>query len=541
MTLFEFALKRTNPIHFYTDSNVIETWSAHEVLAKACAISTQMHNCGIQKGDCVALMLPTSIDLITYLLAAWGCAATVCIVPHTLGERAGQLDAIRLTHILELLKPKIIIHHHSETIPFPQSKVQQINFQHWQNAPQSSTFPNQPTPNDQALIQLTSGSTAYPKGVILHHNQMSANMRAVNKRTGATVNDHIISWLPLYHDMGLAALLLALCDDIALTLIPTNQFMRNPYIWTEAISNQRGTISMCPTFAYALLARQKRVLDKKPIDLSSWRYAFVGAEPVYQKYLLAFEEVMRSFGLQENVLQPSYGLAEAVVAVAHNPAGTRYRFLSIGSEELHRQGLIRIVDPQQTGSLTLVSNGMPIEGISLSIRRPNGDLVADNEQGNVWISGDCITKGYINDADSDRFKDGWFDTGDLGFIHEQELYISGRAKDLIIRGGANFSPAYVELVVESCLNLRSGKVIAFSCQNSQHDKEEVIVVVGMQPSNEQRSVLIREVTKAVASELGLQIDQVLFTPANNIPKTTSGKVQRAAIKQSFLNNTLVLA
>lgn len=541
MTLFEFALKRTNPIHFYAASNAIETWTADAVLAKACAISMQMHNCGVQKGDCVALMLPTGIDLIAYLLAAWGRAATVCIVPHTLGERAGQLNEIRLTHILELLKPILLVHQRSEAHPFPQFNVQQLHSQHWQNAPQSSTFPSQPAPNDRALIQLTSGSTAYPKGVILQHDQMLANMQSISMRTGMTANDHMLSWLPLYHDMGLSALLIALYNDFPLTLIPTNQFMRNPCIWMEAMSNQRGTHSMGPTFAYALLARQKRILDKKPIDLSTWRYAFVGAEPVYYKYLLAFEEVMRPFGLQDHVLQPSYGLAEAVVAVAHNPAGQPYRCLSIDSEALHCRGLIRIVDPLQTGSLTLVSNGTPIEGISVSIRHPNGDLVADNEQGHVWISGDCVTRGYIDDADSGRFKDGWFDTGDLGFVREQELYISGRAKDVIIRGGANFSPAYVELVIESCINLRSGKVIAFSCQNSHHDKEEVIAVVGMQPSNEQRSILIREITKAVAAELGLQIDQVLFTPANNIPKTTSGKVQRAAIKQSFLNNTLILA
>lgn len=176
--------------------------------------------------------------------------------------------------------------------------------------------------------------------------------------------------------------------------------------------------------------------------------------------------------------------------------------------------------------------------MAVSIRRTNGELAADDEQGHIWIAGDSITNGYLGGVDSQRFADGWFDTGDLGFVYEGELYISGRAKDVIIRGGGNISPAYVELVVEHCLDLRPGKVAAFSYQNLQQGIEEVVVIVGLQVPIEQRPVLVRQVATAVATEVGLQVDQVLFTAAVNIPKTTSGKVQRAAIKQSFLDNLL---
>lgn len=538
MTLFDLALGRTAPIHFWQSSENIETWSADALLAKARAISAQMQVQGVTPGDCVALMLPTGIDLVAGILAAWGCRAVVCIVPHTLGERSGELDTLKIAHILELLQPKLLLHHRGEAQPFPESTARQIHYQQWQDIPAALSFLAHPQPNDLALIQLTSGSTAYPKGVMLQHAQVLANMQAIAKRVSMTKNDHLVSWLPLYHDMGLSSLLTSLTADFSVTLIPTALFMRNPCIWMEAISQQRGTLSNAPTFAYALLAKQGRLLTKRPVDLSSWRYAWVGAEPVYPKHLRAFEETMRPFGLQDHVLQPAYGLAEAVVAVAFNPAGKAYRCLAIAAEALHRQGRVQVIDPSVAGSLTLVANGTPVDGVSVSIRHANGEVSADGEQGHVWIAGDCVTQGYLGGTDSQLIADGWFETGDLGFVYEGELYITGRSKDLIIRGGANISPAYVELVVEHCLGLRPGKVAAFSVQNQQQGMEEVVIVVGLSASQEQRPALIRQISEAVASEAGLQVDQVVFTAAGKIPKTTSGKVQRAAIKQSYLDNLL---
>ncbi len=280
------------------------------------------------------------------------------------------------------------------------------------------------------------------------------------------------------------------------------------------------------------------MLAKRGIDLTSWRYSWIGAEPVYLKHLKAFEETMQPFGLQDNVLQPSYGLAEAVVAVSFNPTGKAYSCLSISADALHSQGLIKPTKIGEPNSLTLVANGTPIDGISVSIRRENGELASDNEQGQVWIAGDSITKGYLGGADIDRFIGDWFDTGDLGFIHKDELYISGRTKDLIISRGVNISPAYVEFVVERHLDLRPGKVVAFSDQNIQQGTEEVIIVIGVQVSKEQHATIVREILSVIISEIGLQVDQVIFTSASNIPKTTSGKVQRAVTKQLYLDNIL---
>lgn len=535
MTLFDFALNRTPPIHFWHSSENIDTWSTEAVLARARSISTEMQKQGVSVGDCVALMLPTGIDLICGILAAWGCRAIVCIVPHSLGESSGKLDTLKMAHIFELLKPALFIHDFDEQSIFSEISTKQIHCQEWQNLPISLSFPEQPQLDDVAIIQLTSGSTAYPKGVILQHAQVVANMKAIVERLATTQQDHTVSWLPFYHDMGLSSFLISLVGDFPLTLIQTKYFMRDASVWLRAITQQHATLTHAPAFAYALLNRQKNILKKHAIDLSSLRYASVGAEPLHVKHLDTFKENMKLFGLNDCVLQPAYGLAESVVAVSFNSGEKPYRCLSVDSDELHKNGQLKVVDTNQANAISLVSNGSPLNGILVSVRLENGELAKENQQGLIWISGDSITKQYVGNVDSELFQDGWFNTGDLGFIYDNEIYISGRVKDVIIKNGATISPAYIEFSIENYLNLKSGRVVVFSVQNFTKAVEEIVIVIGNQISKEQQVELIKQISMYVSSEMKLQIDKVLFTLPNNIPKTTSGKVQHALAKQLFLD------
>ena len=535
MTLFDFALNRTQPIHFWHSSENIDTWSAEAVLARARSISTEMQKQGVSVGDCVALMLPTGIDLICGILGAWGCRASICIVPHSLGESSGKLDSLKMTHIFELLKPTIFIHDFDEQNVFSEISTKQIHCQEWQNLPTSLRFPEQPQPDDIAIIQLTSGSTAYPKGVILQHAQVAANMKAIVERLETTQQDHTVSWLPFYHDMGLSSLLISLVGDFPLTLIQTKYFMRDASVWLRAITQHRATLTHAPAFAYALLNRQKNILRRHAIDLSSLRYASIGAEPLHAKHLDTFKESMKPFGLKDCVLQPAYGLAESVVAVSFNSGEKPYRCLSVDSDELHKNGQLKVVDTNQANAISLVSNGSPLNGISVSVRLENGELAKENQQGLIWISGDSITKQYVGNVNSELFQDGWFNTGDLGFIYDNEIYISGREKDVIIRGGATISPAYIEFSIEHYLNLKTGRVVVFSIQDFEKSVEKVIAVIGLLMAKDEQSKMIRNISAQVSSVTHLQIDKIFFTSPNNIPKTTSGKVQRALAKQLFLD------
>jgi acyl-CoA synthetase (AMP-forming)/AMP-acid ligase II len=363
-------------------------------------------------------------------------------------------------------------------------------------------------------------------------------MKAIVTRLATTKNDHTVSWLPLYHDMGLSSFLISLMGNFPLTLIKTTDFMRNAAVWLIAITQQRATLTHAPASAYALLNRQKKVLKKYPIELSSLRYASIGAEPLYAKHLDTFKEVMKVFGLKDNVLQPAYGLAESVVAVSFNSGQELYNCLTIDGDELHSTGFIKRIDidaENHSNGITLVSNGLPLNDISIKICLENGELAQDNQQGYIWISGNSVTRAYLNNVDSELFQYGWFNTGDLGFIYDNEIYICGRAKDAIIRGGVTISPAYIEFAVESYLNLKTGRVVVFSVQNFEKSAEKVIAIIAMLIPEDEKSKLIREISVHVSSATHLQIDNIFFTSPNNIPKTTSGKVQRSMVKKLFLD------
>ena len=534
MTLFDSALTRTAPFHIYHGSAQIETHTGADIVTRARAISWQMQALGVGAGDIVVLMLPTSVELVACLLAAWGCRATVCIAPHNIGGEPGRLSHHRLLALLDLVQPKLIVHDTAHSHAFESSSAAQLHRAQLALAGNSTDFPAAPVPSDVAIVQLTSGSTSLPKGVPLTHGQVHTNVMAITDRLRVTTADHMVSWLPVCHDMGLGAFTVALGADTPLTLIPTERFVRAPTVWLEALSRQRATLSPSAAFSYALLTKFARRMKREAIDLSHWRYGWMGAEPISARRLDEFEQAMRPFGLRAHVVQPAYGLAEAVVAVSGNAPGEAVRRIHLDSVLLRCQGRVRLVDAQADNAITLVSNGKPIDGVAMSIRRGDGTPARHDEQGHVWISGPFVAHGYLGGVDAQRFQGGWFDTGDLGFVLDGEVYISGRAKDVIIRGGANTSPAHVEWVVERELELRPSQVAAFSYRHASHEQEEVVIVAGMQPAPAERSALIQRLSMAVAKEVGLTVDQVVFTAARHIPKTTSGKVQRGMVREMFL-------
>jgi acyl-CoA synthetase (AMP-forming)/AMP-acid ligase II len=535
MILFDAFLHRTKPIYFWHSRDLIETWSADDLKIKVACIAETIKQHDVKKGDIVVLMLSTSIELVASFLAVWSCRATVCIVPHL--KSSGQFYEEKMNHIFGLLQPKLLIHNQNENLSYKiLNNIKQLHVNEFSNQKSELVFSDPPNLDDIAIIQLTSGSTAFPKGVVLSHANISANISAIDKRVRFNDKDHNLSWLPLYHDMGLSGLLISLYGDFSLTLIPTECFIRNPTIWMEAITQQKATLSEAPVFAFNLVLKQLKRLQKQEIYLSTWRYAWIGAEPVYEKHLKEFQNIMAQFGLRENVLQPAYGLAEAVVCVSSNPPFSPITFLSIDADILHQQGRIKVASSEKSNAITFVSNGVPVESVKVCVKRENGEIADIDEQGVIWIAGDSITKNYLNNEDSEKFENNWFNTGDLGFIYNGEIYISGRLKDLIIRGGVNISPAYIEMIIENYLDLRSGKVVAFSYQNSAYSREESAVVIGLDLSKKQHYELQKNIATIVLNETGLPLDYIQFIQPKKIPKTTSGKVQRSIVKKLFLEN-----
>jgi fatty-acyl-CoA synthase len=400
----------------------------------------------------------------------------------------------------------------------------------------SHGFPAKPNLQDAALIQLTSGSTGLPKGVLLTHGQIAANCAAIQQCLHLSEQDHGVSWLPINHDMGLCAITVSFWANNTLTLLAPERFVRAPMTWLEAISTQRGTVSPNPAFAYTLLTQYAKRFQPGELDLSCWRYAWAGAEPVFEKHLRGFNEAYALHGLRNTVLKPAFGMAEAVVAVTCDLPDRPYLTLHVDAKLFRQERRIKAMPPNAPDTLAFVSNGPPLANMAVKIVDAQGHDLGEAAEGRLMISGASVAAGYLNGVDSEHFHEGgWFDTGDLGFLVDGELYISGRAKDLIIRGGVNASPQHIEWAIEQLLELRPSQVAAFSVIDTATAKEEVVVIIGKRITATQAAALKAHIARAAAEQAGVQIDRVIFTASAKLPKTTSGKIQRALARQMYLN------
>jgi fatty-acyl-CoA synthase len=543
-TVFDRALARTRELHFWHSKTAIDTWPAANLIGLASACAARFSAAGINAGDRVAICLPTSPEKVACIIASWGCGATVIVLPYTAQASVDKSKPSKLGDILHLVKPQLLVH--DEYMPYSAAASAPQRLTRHDLAEDmavlatnaltaSRTFPTTPGLHEPALIQLTSGSTGLPKGVQLTHGQIAANCAAVQQCVHMNEQDHAVSWLPINHDMGLNAITIPLWSNAALTLMPPERFVRSPMTLLEAISKQRGTVSPNPAFAYTLLSKYAGRFKPGDIDLSCWRYAWAGAEPVFDKHLRAFNDAYAPHGLRNTVLKPAFGMAEAVVAVTCDLPDRPYLTLHVDAALFRQEKRIKAMPPSSPGTLAFVSNGPPLANMAVKIVDAQGLDLGEAAEGRLMISGASVATGYLNGVDSEHFYEGgWFDTGDLGFLVDGELYISGRAKDLIIRGGVNASPQHVEWAVEQFLELRPGQVAAFSVIDTLTAKEEVVVI-----GKRMAAALIAEqkasIARVSAEQAGVQIDRVVFTASAKLPKTTSGKVQRALARQMYLN------
>ncbi len=395
-----------------------------------------------------------------------------------------------------------------------------------------------PALDDIAFVQFTSGSTSSPKGVALTHANVSANIDAFlgPSAVAASHDDLGVSWLPLNHDMGLVGMALgALYTGRSCVLLPPEMFVRRPVEWLRAISRHRATVSFAPNFAYDLCVR--RVKDVSGLDLSSWRVAGCGAEPIHPPTLAAFAEKFAPAGFRDTSFLPCYGLAEHVLAATFPPRGRRPR-----TEVVSADGLAgpRIAVPHDgTGTaVALVSCGSALPGHRLQITGEDGRAVAERHVGEILLAGPSVMLGYYKqDAlTAQTIRDGWLHTGDLGYLSGGELFVCGRAKDLIIVNGRKYHPQDLEWAVDALGGVRRGRVVAFGATERGHADRVVIVV---EPSGTVAAdVLTETIRREIGALFGLYVDEVAVVRSGTVGRTTSGKVQRAATKARYESGEL---
>ena len=388
-------------------------------------------------------------------------------------------------------------------------------------------------PEDLALVQFSSGTTVQPKPVALSHRAVLAQVDLLNanwpepEEEGA-LKPSGVSWLPLYHDMGLIGCVFpALERPGTLTLLGPEVFVTRPATWLRTISRYRATISVAPNFAYGLCVEKIRDEELEGVDLSTWRVALNGAEPVAPRVLRSFQERFAKWGFRPEALTPVYGLSEATLAVTFSDLQRPFRTVHLDREHL-AEGRAQL-DPN---GQELVSVGCPLPGVDVEIRDSSGHEVREGRVGRVWTKSPSLMTGYLGrpEATAEALREGWLDTGDVGFLREGELFLTGRAKDLLILRGRNHSPVEIEQAMDGVPGVRKGCAVAVSYLPDGGDGEVLLLFVEHRAEVEDSELeaMPAACAEAALSASGLRLDEVHVVAPGTLPRTSSGKLRRQA-------------
>lgn len=390
-------------------------------------------------------------------------------------------------------------------------------------------------PDELGLVQFSSGTTVEPKPVALTHRALLAQVRALNALwpdVGGVLHSGV-SWLPLYHDMGLVGCVFpALERPAVLTLVPPERFVARPALWLRAIARHRATVSVAPNFAYALATERIRDAELEGCDLSSWRVALCGAETVSAATLHAFAARFARFGFRAEALTPVYGLSEAALAVTFGALDRPFTAGRFARAALADEG--RAVTPAGAHGVDgaeLVSVGRPLPGFALELRDERGGRLGERRVGRLFVRGPSLFAGYLGrPAETARvLDDGWLDTGDLGFLVDGELYLTGRAKDVLVLRGRNHAPSEVEAAVDAVAGVRRGCAVAVSHRPDGEPTDRLLVFVEhrREASAVARAALAPACRSEILAATGLAPDEIHVVAPGTLPRTSSGKLRRA--------------
>ena len=393
--------------------------------------------------------------------------------------------------------------------------------------------------SDIAFIQFSSGSTGEPKGVVLTHKNLLTNIMAMRKAINPPdKGDIALSWMPLTHDMGLIGFHLGpLCNGWNQYLLPTSLFIRTPSLWLRKISEHKITLTSSPNFGYKHVLGHYKEKKYKHLDLSSVRVIVNGAEPISIKLCHTFLNKLAPFGLKENVITPAYGLAEASLAVTFTDPQENITPVKIDRTRLGvGDKIIESLDIEN--SAYFINVGAPVENCYLRIIEDNNAALADGFVGHIQIRGDNVTYGYYNNekATSDAVTaDGWFNTGDLGFLKNNRLVVTGRAKDILFVNGQNYYPHDLERIALEIEGIELGKIAIAGHFDEKLQKDKVLVFIFFRENTEKFIPLALKCKKHFSKQVGINIDEII--PVNKIPKTTSGKLQRYKLVEEYKKGT----
>ncbi len=527
-------------IRFYDED--AEAITYRRLREGAAAVAAGLQNHGLQPGEPVAIMLPTGRD---YFFAYMGILLAG-------GVPVPVYPPVRIARIEDHLRRHSAILNNcgaSTLIIIPEVKrfarILQSLAENLRNlvTVEELSSPSGPRweplirSRDIAFLQYTSGSTGVPKGVILTHENILANIRAMGLAAKAGSSDVFISWLPLYHDMGLiGAWLGSLYFGALLVIMSPLAFIARPRLWLWAIHRHRGTLSAAPNFAYEFCLKRLKDEDLEGLDLSSWRAAFNGAEPVSPETVERFYDRFEKYGFQRTAMTPVYGLAENTVGLAFPPLGRGPLIDRIQRDPFIEDGLAVPAGEKDGRILRFASCGRPLPGHEIRIVGPDGLELPERQEGRLQFRGPSASSGYFRNAEETArlFHDGWLDSGDKAYLANGEVYITGRVKDIIIRAGRNIYPQELEEAVGAIPGIRKGNVVVFGTADPASGTERLVILAETRESAAGKLDALRSEINTLAVELiGTPVDEVVLAPPGTVLKTSSGKIRRSANRDLY--------
>ena len=544
----DYAAQGETGYNFYNGSaKLYAKLPYQELREQSQALARRLIGLGISRGSRVAMVADTQPDFMRLFFA---CQYSGLIpVPLPASIHLGGRDAYvsQLERLLAICQAEIAMAP-DDFLPYLKDATAGLNLRfsgspkEFDDLPESDEPLRPPEPNDVAYLQYTSGSTRFPRGVMITQKAVLSNLFAILKY-GIQIRpgDRAVSWLPYFHDMGLVGLVLApMAAQMTVDYLNTRDFAMRPRLWLTLMSQNRGTLSFSPTFGYELAARRVREKEVANFDLSAWRIAGVGAEPIRTESLERFADLLAPSGFDRRSFVPCYGMAECALAVSFSPLGQGLDVDQIDRDALAEEQKALPLHPNrgnQTASVNTFTNcGAPLPGFDVEIRDDQGQVLPERDCGTLFVRGPSVMSGYFGDLKATRevlSPDGWLNTGDLAYRVGNSIVITGREKDLIIINGRNVWPQDLEYLAEKQPEVRTGDASAFSVPGSNGEEQAVMMVQCRESDESKRADLQGRLHSQIRQEFGIDC-LIELVPRNTLPRTTSGKLSRSGARKEYL-------
>ena len=516
-----------------------------ELLEAASEVASGLAAAGLERNQTAAIMLPTCADFFRAffgVILAGGIPVPVYppARPDKIEEYVRRQTAILANAEIRFLITFARIKAVSQLMRVNLPSLREVTSV--EALRQSGGRPAAAAPSETGFIQYTSGSTGDPKGVVLSHANILANIRGIGQGVRVRPDDVVVSWLPLYHDMGLiGSWLFSLYYAIPITVLSPLAFLSRPERWLWALHDARGTLCPAPNFSFELCARKIPARALEGLDLSSWRVAINAGEAVLPDTIARFTQRFGPYGFRAESMLPCYGLAESSVALSVPPIDRAPLIDAVRRAPFEERGAAEPAGPEETAPLRFVSAGPPLPGHEARILDERGRPVAERLQGRLWFRGPSRTAGYYRNpaATAAVMRGGWMDSGDLAYLAGGEIYITGRRKDCIIKAGRNILPQEVEAAAADVPGVRRGCVAAIGVTDGETGTERLVVVAETRATSQEELRRIEAgIISGVDAAVGIPPDRVELISPQSIPKTSSGKIRRSETKSLFLNGAL---